>query len=198
MTEVEDVKENVAPPETSVVEDETGTLKPSDVESVQSEKMEKEGETTETAENVVKEEVMEEDPQVEDGANGSVPSVHKTEDTPAEENKDDITVEENKDDTTTVDNSEEDDALVVAKNRPCTIVWEWENDGSVWTSFSPVHTSAIDDAFKCGLKKLDIFIHDVKFNVILERMVQRNAKTFWERRIRARGSEDDDGGLTAR
>ena len=191
MTEVEDVKENVAPPETSVVEDESETLKPSDVESAQSE-MEREGETTETTENVVKEEVMEEELQME------VPSVDKTEDTPAEENKDDTTAEENKDDTAAVGNSEEDDGPVVAKNQPCTIVWEWENDGSVWTSFSPVHTSAIDDAFKCGLKKLDIFIHDVKFNVILERMVQRNAKTFWERRIRARGSEDDDGGLTAR
>ena len=87
---------------------------------------------------------------------------------------------------------------VVVKNKPCTIVWEWENDGSVWTSFSPVHTSAIHDAFKSGLKKMDIFIHDLKFNVIFERMVQRNSKTYWERRIRARGSEDDDGGVSGK
>jgi len=87
----------------------------------------------------------------------------------------------------------------VTKNNSCSIIWEWEGDGSTWTSFSPVHTKALDDGFKGGMLKMDILVHDMKFNIIFERMVQRNSKTYWERRIRARnGGDEDDGGLSGK
>merc|ERR1712137_1497540 len=42
----------------------------------------------------------------------------------------------------------------------------------------------INKAFKSQLKKTKIEINNIKFDIIFERMFQRNSKTFWERRIR--------------
>lgn len=83
-----------------------------------------------------------------------------------------------------------------ADNNTGEIFWEWENDGKVWSRFSDEHMKAIRDGFDSGLQKMDMFINDLKFNIIFERMVQRNSKTYWERRIRATRDGDDDGGLT--
>jgi len=55
--------------------------------------------------------------------------------------------------------------------------------------------NAIREGFDSGLQKMDMIINDLKFNIIFERMVQRNSKTYWERRMRAT-REGDDGGLS--
>ena len=81
------------------------------------------------------------------------------------------------------------------KYEPGDISWEWENDGQVWTSFSAEHTKIIDECFNSGLQKMDMIINDLKFNIVFERMAQRNSKTYWERRIRA-SKNGDDGGLS--
>jgi len=48
------------------------------------------------------------------------------------------------------------------------------------------------------MQKTKVEINSIKFDIIFERMVQRNAKTFWERRIRVvkDDCEEDDGGLS--
>jgi len=75
------------------------------------------------------------------------------------------------------------------------VKWQWEDDGNVWSDFSQKLITEIDTAFKNGLQKIKVDINDVKFDILFERMVQRNSTTFWERRIRAT-NQDDDGGLS--
>ena len=73
--------------------------------------------------------------------------------------------------------------------------WQWEDDGHVWKPFSDDIAKEIKDAFISKMKKTKVEINDVKFDIIFERMVQRNSKTFWERRIRV-SNDMDDGGLS--
>ena len=58
-------------------------------------------------------------------------------------------------------------------------------------------TEEIEEGFKKSLQKIKIKINDHPFDIIFERMVQRNSKTFWERRIRA-NVEGEDGGLSGK
>ena len=76
------------------------------------------------------------------------------------------------------------------------IVWEWEDDGHVWKQFSSNIMKEIEDAFKAEMKKTKIEINQTKFDIIFERMVQRNSKTFWERRIRVAPGENSEKGTT--
>ena len=73
--------------------------------------------------------------------------------------------------------------------------WEWEDDGRTWKKFSGDLTSEIENGFKNEMQKMKVKINDHPFDIIFERMVQRNSKTFWERRIRA-NIEGQDGGLS--
>ncbi|XP_057290978.1 poly [ADP-ribose] polymerase 2-like isoform X2 [Hydractinia symbiolongicarpus] len=75
------------------------------------------------------------------------------------------------------------------------ICWEWENDGHIWSKFSSTLNDELTLAFKSGLKNIKIMINEAKFDIVFERMVQRNLKTFWERRIRA-NVDSGDGGLS--
>jgi len=76
------------------------------------------------------------------------------------------------------------------------VTWQWEDDGHVWTDFSTDIAKKIQEAFEGKMKKTKIEINDIKFDIIFERMVQRNAKTFWERKMRVVTSENDDGGVS--
>ena len=75
------------------------------------------------------------------------------------------------------------------------IAWEWEDDGHVWKPFSSNIRKEIEDAFKSEMKKTKIEINRIKFDIIFERMVQRNSKTFWERRIRVAPEENGEKGI---
>lgn len=75
------------------------------------------------------------------------------------------------------------------------ICWEWENDGNMWSKFSSTLNDELTSAFKSGLKNIKVMINEAKFDIVFERMVQRNLKTFWERRIRA-NVDSGDGGLS--
>ena len=73
------------------------------------------------------------------------------------------------------------------------ITWQWEDDGHIWKPFSPSIMKEVEEAFKSEMKKAKIEINKIKFDIIFERMVQRNSKTFWERRIRVVSGQDENG-----
>lgn len=75
------------------------------------------------------------------------------------------------------------------------VFWEWEDDGHTWKKFSGDLAAEIENGFKSKMQKIKVKINDHPFDMIFERMVQRNSKTFWERRIRAT-IEGQDGGLS--
>ncbi|XP_047132029.1 poly [ADP-ribose] polymerase 2 isoform X1 [Hydra vulgaris] len=75
--------------------------------------------------------------------------------------------------------------------------WEWEDDGHKWTKFDNSLNNDIADAFKNGVQKTKLLITDKKFEIIFDRMVQRNLTTCWERRIRA-NKNGEDGGLSGK
>lgn len=75
------------------------------------------------------------------------------------------------------------------------VFWEWEDDGHTWKKFSGDLAAEIENGFKSKMQKIKVKINDHPFDMIFERMVQRNSKTFWERRIRA-NIEGQDGGLS--
>jgi len=79
------------------------------------------------------------------------------------------------------------------KTEPCDIIWEWEDDEHSWTPFTKNLKKEVEEGFKGGLQKMKVKINDVSFDIIFDRMVQRNAKTFWERRIRANVNKEDGG-----
>ena len=76
-----------------------------------------------------------------------------------------------------------------------TVIWEWEDDGSKWTKYDSTTSKKIHDAFTSSQIKTSFTNNGVQFDVLLDRMVQRNSKTFWERRIRA-NIQGEDGGLS--
>lgn len=64
------------------------------------------------------------------------------------------------------------------------VAWERESDKSTWTKFSANQVEVISEAFKAGKPDVDIKDGKSEITVIFERMVQRNKKTGWEKRIR--------------
>ena len=75
------------------------------------------------------------------------------------------------------------------------LTWEREADKSTWTRCPNEHVKIINDAFKDGKTQVDITDGKSELSVIFERMVQRNKKSGWERRIRCVskvGSSDPD------
>lgn len=75
------------------------------------------------------------------------------------------------------------------------LTWEREADKSTWTRYPNEHVKIITDAFKDGKAQVDITDGKSELSVIFERMVQRNKKSGWEKRIRCvstAGSSDPD------
>ena len=76
-----------------------------------------------------------------------------------------------------------------------TVTWEREADKSTWTKYTDDHVKIITEAFKNGETDVDITDGKAELSVIFERMVQRNKKSGWEKRIRCVstvGSSDPD------
>ena len=75
------------------------------------------------------------------------------------------------------------------------VIWEREADKSTWTKYSADQVTIINEAFKTGKTDVDLTDGKSEVTVIFERMVQRNKKSGWEKRIRcvsADGSSDPD------
>ena len=77
------------------------------------------------------------------------------------------------------------------------VIWEWEDDGSKWTPYSDDINEEISKSFQAGNDKMHFTTKGTKFEVIFSRMVQRNAVSCWERRIRTKPDSDADGGYDA-
>ena len=75
------------------------------------------------------------------------------------------------------------------------VIWERETDKSTWTKYSADHVAIINEAFKTGKTEADFTDGKSEVTVIFERMIQRNKKSGWEKRIRcvlADGSLEPD------
>ena len=79
-----------------------------------------------------------------------------------------------------------------ASNSPnvTSLTWEREADKSTWTRYSDDHVKIITEAFKDGKTDVDITDGKSVLSVIFERMVQRNKKSGWEKRLRCVSTVD--------
>lgn len=68
--------------------------------------------------------------------------------------------------------------------------FEWEGDRRKWTSYTWKANTAIRDALEKGKSKTKISVGGTDFDVRLDKMVQSNCVTKWERRIRCVVSDD--------
>lgn len=73
------------------------------------------------------------------------------------------------------------------------LTWEREADKSTWTRYSNEHVKIITDAFKDGKTQVDITDGKSELSLIFERMVQRNKKSGWEKRIRCVSTAGSSG-----
>ncbi|KAJ8041109.1 Poly [ADP-ribose] polymerase 2 [Holothuria leucospilota] len=69
--------------------------------------------------------------------------------------------------------------------------FEWEGDRRKWTSYTWKANAAIRDALQKGKSKTKISVGGTDFDVRLDKMVQSNCVTKWERRIRCVVSDDN-------
>ena len=75
------------------------------------------------------------------------------------------------------------------------VIWEREADKSAWTKYSADQVIIINEAFKDGKTEAEFADGKSEVTVVFDRMVQRNKKSGWEKRIRcvlADGSLDPD------
>ena len=64
------------------------------------------------------------------------------------------------------------------------LYWEWEGDRKAWTAFADDHNQEINDAYENEEKSVKMAVGGTEIEVKIDRMVQRNCKTGWERRMR--------------
>lgn len=69
------------------------------------------------------------------------------------------------------------------------MTWEIEGAKSTWTTYSDEQVKLITEAFKSEKADVDITDGKVEFTILFERMVQRNKKSGWERRIRCMSTD---------
>eukprot|EP00794_Sanderia_malayensis_P018644 gene18644-20525_t len=73
------------------------------------------------------------------------------------------------------------------------VVWEFMGEGNFWTEFESNINKEINEAFKNRKDKITVMIKTTKFDIIFSnRMVQKNAITGWEKRIRIKNMEDTE------
>ena len=72
-----------------------------------------------------------------------------------------------------------------SKTSTPTLFWEWEGDRSAWTAFADDHNQEINDAFESGDNSVKMSVGGVEIEAKLDKMVLRNCKTGWERRMRS-------------
>ncbi|KAH9515507.1 Poly [ADP-ribose] polymerase 2 [Bulinus truncatus] len=71
--------------------------------------------------------------------------------------------------------------------------FEWEGDDSKWTCYQKSFNRSIVDAFSAGKKQVTLSLpNGVNLVVTFDKMVQKNKKTSFERRIRIALKEDKD------
>lgn len=63
--------------------------------------------------------------------------------------------------------------------------WEWEDDGHKWTGYIPDFDATITTAYNAGKKDVQLDVSEgLQMKLIFDRLVQKNRKTGWERRMR--------------
>ncbi|XP_065064179.1 poly [ADP-ribose] polymerase 2-like [Rhopilema esculentum] len=70
------------------------------------------------------------------------------------------------------------------------LIWEWEDDGNRWTTYSDDLCKEISENFKEGKLKAPFVNNGTKFEAIFSRMVQRNKLSCWERQIRLKPNSE--------
>ena len=78
------------------------------------------------------------------------------------------------------------------------ITWEIEGAQSTWTTYSDEQLKLITEAFKSEKADVDITDGKVEFTILFERMVQRNKKSGWERRIRCMSTDGNSDTVECR
>lgn len=69
--------------------------------------------------------------------------------------------------------------------------FEWEGDRRKWMAYDWIPNAAIRTAFKNGKTKTKATLSDKEFDIRLDKMVQINCITKWERRIRCLVGDDN-------
>ena len=78
------------------------------------------------------------------------------------------------------------------------MTWEIEEAKSTWTTYSDEQVKLITEAFKSEKADVDITDGKVEFTILFERMVQRNKKSGWERRIRCMSTDGNSDTVECR
>lgn len=69
--------------------------------------------------------------------------------------------------------------------------WEWEGDKSIWTQYSDDKNENITDAFSSKQSSMKFDVADgSSLEVLFDKMVQKNSKTGWSRRVRIAVKDD--------
>lgn len=65
------------------------------------------------------------------------------------------------------------------------VIWEWEGDGGVWSSYSTKHCQALSSALVKDEKEMTLQVTpEVKMKIRFDAMTQTNVATGWQRNIR--------------
>ena len=67
--------------------------------------------------------------------------------------------------------------------------WEFGWGKSKWKPYDPTQNKNLSQAFRSGMKTLDVMQPRAECSVIFDRMVQRNKKTGWEVPVRCKPSD---------
>ncbi|KAK3085759.1 hypothetical protein FSP39_008277 [Pinctada imbricata] len=71
--------------------------------------------------------------------------------------------------------------------------WEWEGDKGVWMQYAEEMNNELIDAFVGGKKQMDFDVGPkVTMQIIFDKMVQKNKRTGWERRLRCALADKKD------
>ncbi|XP_052061319.1 poly [ADP-ribose] polymerase 2-like [Mytilus californianus] len=72
-----------------------------------------------------------------------------------------------------------------------TVRWEWEGDKSTWTKYSDDKNENITDAFNSKKPSMSFDVAGgASLEVVFDKMVQKNSKTGWSRRVRLAVKDD--------
>ncbi|VDI78312.1 poly [ADP-ribose] polymerase, partial [Mytilus galloprovincialis] len=72
-----------------------------------------------------------------------------------------------------------------------TVRWEWEGDKSTWTKYSDDKNESITDAFNLKKPSMSFDVAGgASLEVVFDKMVQKNSKTGWSRRVRLAVKDD--------
>lgn len=65
------------------------------------------------------------------------------------------------------------------------VIWEWEGDGGIWSSYSAKHCQALSNALVKDEKEVTLQVtSEVKMKIRFDAMTQTNVATGWQRNVR--------------